>query len=405
MKNTDKILTISCIYNSISEYAKMLSSLVKTEKIYDLCKVEFMGIYNKNNSRFSSAREAISWVMKRSKARYILFIHQDVEFISDNPISKLLEYLKITPDLGIFGVAGVDHKNKRHGFIINKNAIWGEPFFIPKEVEGIDELFFGLERERFNDFSFLNIHEWHGYATELCMYSKRKGWNNYVIPITVIHKSFGKNRKRLLKVHKKLEEAYRDVLPFMTTVGILGVKKRWLLLLPKLAIKNFLNKISLNFSFAYVKTKFLFLSVVFTVFPITKKLRFFADQEIYVLNFLVNKNNKVIFFVHVRDSIDGQTNFDDIRIESRSLSNVMSIPNKGKVIHLYVSSNKFKSNKFKNVMNSQDFKECDQMIIENYKLVSDFKNILSSFLIPSEPKITVISKFVSIYKAKVRNST
>ena len=114
------------------------------------------------------------------------------------------------------------------------------------------------------------------------------------------------------------------------------------------------------------------------------------------MNFLIGKNNKVIFFVHVKDSIDGQTNFDDIRIESRSLSNVMSIPNKGKVIHLYISNNRFK-----NVMNSQDFKECDQMIIENYKLVSDFRNILSSFLIPSEHyKVTVISKFVSIDKRK-----
>lgn len=150
-------------------------------------------------------------------------IHQDVEFIvSENPIYSFLSYFNSLENVGIIGVAGVNSKGKSCGFIINFNAIFGDIFFVPKSVDGIDELLFGFDKEKFKDFDFIDSNIWHGYATEMCMYAKVVGLTNYVVPIVVRHNSYGKNRNGLYEIHKQLEKRYPSVLPFYTTVGFLG---------------------------------------------------------------------------------------------------------------------------------------------------------------------------------------
>ncbi len=62
-----KILTVCCIYNKTTEYAKMIKSLTVTEEASELEKMEFIGIYNENNLRFSSVREAIKWMINRAE--------------------------------------------------------------------------------------------------------------------------------------------------------------------------------------------------------------------------------------------------------------------------------------------------------------------------------------------------
>jgi len=262
----ERVLSVSCIYNSPQEYLKMINSIIKKEKILDLTKdIEFLGVYNPSNSKFVSIRDAINYIIRTSKSKNIVIVHQDVEFLSDNPLTSLLEYLSID-NSGIIGTAGVDKNNKATGFIINGNAIWGDPFFEPQITDTVDELLFAFNKEKFKDFNFLKIKGWHGYSIEMCAYAKKIGLNNYSIPITVHHKSFGMNRRFLAYTLKMIEKNYKDVMPLHTTVGILGANSEVTRYDIKLRIKDVLNKHSLLPLIYFYDTELLIITLMIKVF-------------------------------------------------------------------------------------------------------------------------------------------
>ncbi|MCL4408488.1 MAG: glycosyltransferase family protein [Thermotogae bacterium] len=370
-------VTIGCVYNSIEDYQAMVKSIVRMEGINNLKKVQFLGVYNSNNSRFSSPRKALSYLISVAKGKYFAFVHQDVEFLSQNPISKLLYYLKNIPDVGVIGVAGVNSL-KSEGFIVDGKTLFGNPFSLPKSVDSVDELFFAIEKKEFENFSFIDHYGWHAYSIELCMYAKLNKLNNYVIPITVIHKSVGFNRKDLSSILKQLERKYSSILPFYTTVGTLGVKSNNL----KFLVKDSLIKNNLKIYHLAVRSHAILLSKILRLFPF-KNVKHINKNYLANLIFLLRNANKheSINFVHVIQSIDGNKEFEDIKIRTRSISNIIDIPQNGEVNHVFCNPARAE----KIILEFSKSKTAT--LIENYNLLDNFDKICN------DGKIALISKF------------
>ncbi len=371
-------LTIGCVYNSIEDYRAMVKSIVRMEGINNLKKVQFLGVYNPNNSRFSSPRKALSYMISVAKGKYFAFVHQDVEFLSQNPISKLLYYLKNISDAGVVGVAGVNSLGIGEGFIVDGKGLFGKPFLLPKMVDGIDELFFAIEKNRFKNFSFIGNDSWHAYSIELCMYAKSNKLNNYVVPITIIHKSIGFNRKGLSLVLKQLEKKYSSILPFYTTVGVLGKTNNF-----KLSVKNHLMKNNLKIYHLTIKSHAILLSKILRLFPSTITLERINKNNLANLIFLLRNadRNESINFIHVIQSIDGSKEFEDIKIRTRSISNIIDIPKNGEVNHVFCNPTRVEQ------IILELSKDKTVILIENYNLLNNFDKMFNG------TKITAISKF------------
>jgi len=369
-RNLSKI-TIGCIYNSVHEYERMIKSIVNMERELDLNKIEFIGVYNSGNTLFNSPRKAIKWIMNNSHSNYILMIHQDVEFIiSENPISNLLNYFNSLANAGIIGVAGVNSRRESCGLIVDFNQIFGDLFFVPKSVDGIDELLFGFDKEKFKDFDFIDSTKWHGYATEMCMYAKVIGLTNYVVPIVVHHKSPGKNRRGLYEIHKELEKRYPSVLPFYTTVGFLGKDDSVDL---KTIIKNKIQKQSLSLFYMYSKLSIKLVGYIIKLIPSLQKSKIIEKISSALIPLSINKLLLPVLFIHVRKALDNKNDFDPIFIPTNSISNVI---NDIETHHLYLYYNKFEA--------VDDFvRQYKQIIIENYNFIpyKDFSKISSLYKI------------------------
>ena len=385
----ERVLSVSCIYNSPQEYLKMINSIIKKEKILDLTKdIEFLGVYNPSNSKFVSIRDAINYIIRTSKSKNIVIVHQDVEFLSDNPLTSLLEYLSID-NSGIIGTAGVDKNNKATGFIINGNAIWGDPFFEPQITDTVDELLFAFNKEKFKDFNFLKIKGWHGYSIEMCAYAKKIGLNNYSIPITVHHKSFGMNRRFLAYTLKMIEKNYKAVMPLHTTVGILGANSEVTRYDIKLRIKDVLNKHSLLPLIYFYDTELLIITLMIKVFPLLKKTKIFQKRKRSILPFLIGKETKNLIFFHIKNC-----NCDNFSIETRSLTNLRLVPKSGNVKHIYCSKEKIS-----NLLENLKISENSQIILEstnNY----DLKDIINSNILLKGYKIKISDSNIMLIERK-----
>jgi len=81
--------------------------------------------------RFRSAAEALNHGGAKATGKYIMFVHQDVEFISDSWLGDAEKLLDSIADLGIAGVAGIS-RGKSGNAAQEKNVIksmgrmWGQ---------------------------------------------------------------------------------------------------------------------------------------------------------------------------------------------------------------------------------------------------------------------------------------
>jgi len=213
------MFSIISVYNNkktLNDY--LLKSLKKQNTNYELILVDNSG------GRFKSMAKALNFAAKKTKkqSKYIMFVHQDIDFCSGDWLEKAEKILDSILNLGIAGIAGMSNKgenNKERGRNIIEHGkskelwSWGNIIKKPEEVQTLDECLFIIPRSVFNKLKFdeETCDNWHLYGVDYCLSIKNYNLGAYAIPMFVYHESSGYSMspeyyitlKKIIKKHKK----------------------------------------------------------------------------------------------------------------------------------------------------------------------------------------------------------
>ena len=243
------MISIVCVYNNKEILDNYLLKSLKNQTVdYELI------VLNNIKGQFKSAAEALNHGGKKAKGKYIMFVHQDVDLCSNTWLEKIEKVLDELPNLGIAGVAGkkdekgvmtvIKHGNppKHAGSITIKK---------PEQVQTLDECLVLIPKSVFDMLQFDEevCDGWHLYAVDYCLSIKKRGFNVYVIPMFVYHRSPGYSfseeyyltLEKVLKKHKKHYKRIYTTMGNWSTLYPLSIQRIWRL--EKAGVKILLEKI------------------------------------------------------------------------------------------------------------------------------------------------------------------
>jgi SAM-dependent methyltransferase len=207
------MISVVVVYNNEQMLNRIfLSSLNQQTIDYELIKIDNI------KGQFKSAAEALNYGAKQANGEYAMFAHQDVELDSDSWLENVENILKLIPDLGIAGVAGMSEngktdKERGRGCISDRGQIWehANPVEKPTEVQTLDECLLIVPRSVFDKLQFdsKTFDDWHCYGADYCLSVKQNGLKSYVIPAFIYHRSLLTNVRNILRYQKRLFNKHR----------------------------------------------------------------------------------------------------------------------------------------------------------------------------------------------------
>lgn len=221
------MISIACVYNNgkiLNDY--LLKSLKNQTVDYELIALD------NTEAKYKSAAEALNHGGRRANGKYIMFVHQDVDLCSNTWLEEAEKILDAIPDLGIAGIAGMaenGNSNKERGRNIIKHGdpaiIWpqGNPIQEPEPVQTLDECMIIIPESVFDVLQFDEkvCDDWHLYAVDYCLNIKRLGFDAYVIPMFIYHRSiaYSFSEKYYLTLEKVLKKHKKHYKRIYTTMG------------------------------------------------------------------------------------------------------------------------------------------------------------------------------------------
>ena len=211
------LITISNHENIYQEFKEGLERQKGVD--YELIKI------NNNQHQFSSARTAYNEAATKANGKYLVFLHPDIRFLDEYSLRDTLKKITSINDFGIAGIAGspwdlyknrsyivttiVQGKNKEHvGTNIKETT----------EVQTVDESFFVMKKDYWEQLPFTDYPGWHFYAVEQCLRAIIDKKKNYVVPARIWHKSTGGSEdKNYVRRGKQMVAEYGDYFPYINT--------------------------------------------------------------------------------------------------------------------------------------------------------------------------------------------
>jgi len=216
------MISIVCVYNNekiINEY--LLKSLKNQTVNFELIALD------NTKGKYQSAAEALNYGGTKAKGDYIMFVHQDVDLSSNSWLKEVEKVLETLPNLGIAGVAGMSEyksgaiTNIKHGTpskLVGKIQIT-----CPTKVQTLDECLVIVPRAVFNMLQFDEkvCNDWHLYAVDYSLCTKRLGFDVCVIPMFVYYLSpgYSMTKKYFLTLEKVMEKHRKNHKRICTTMG------------------------------------------------------------------------------------------------------------------------------------------------------------------------------------------
>jgi GT2 family glycosyltransferase len=205
------MISVVCVYNHKDILNECLIKSLEFQNFdYELILVD------NSELKFKSASEALNNAVRNAKGKYIIFAHQDVYLKSEDSLKNTVKLLNSLKNLGVAGVAGKKINKKD---IISNITAGGPPekvgisFETPLKVQTVDECLFIIPKSMFNINCFDEkvCDGWHFYAVDYCLSVMEMGFNIYLIPLELYHKSIGYSftteyysiLKKLIKKHGK----------------------------------------------------------------------------------------------------------------------------------------------------------------------------------------------------------
>jgi hypothetical protein len=215
------MLSIICVYDNKDILEKcLLNSLRIQSNEYELI------LLNNTTGEFNSAAKALNFGGKKSKGKYLMFIHQDFMFDSTTWLEEIENTLNNLDNFGVAGVAGKYDRNCISNIKTGIPPIFAGPIQITKpiEVQTIDECVILTSKKLFNDIKFdeVTCDDWHLYAADYCLTVKKAGFKVYVLPMDGYHVSAGDSfsSKTYYPILKKFVKKYKNEYKWIyTTTG------------------------------------------------------------------------------------------------------------------------------------------------------------------------------------------
>ena len=217
------MISIVCVYND----EKVLESFLLKSLQDQTAKYELI-LEDNTSSRFSSAAQALNHGGRNASSKYIMFVHQDIDLLSDRWLEDAERWLDTIPNLGIAGVAGMSEfgsTNKERGRNIighgNPEQVWswGNPISMPDVVQTLDECLVIIPKKIFDaqGFDAITCDGWDLYAVDYCLSIKRIGRQAYAIPMFVYHGSTGHLTERYFSVLSKVLKKHKKYFEMINT--------------------------------------------------------------------------------------------------------------------------------------------------------------------------------------------
>lgn len=205
------MISIVCVYNNKKILDKyLINSLKKQKSKYKLI------ILDNSNNKYKSAAEAFNSVYNDLVGEYFVFLHQDI-YLHKKFLEELESLLDLFDKTIIAGIAG---KSMNKLGVIS-NIEHGSPptsagkFKIkyPTKVQTLDECLIIIPNTVFRVLKFdeKTCDNWHLYGVDYCLNAAQIGFESYVLPIKIYHRSnamsfsseYDRSLKKLLKKHRK----------------------------------------------------------------------------------------------------------------------------------------------------------------------------------------------------------
>jgi len=219
------MISIVTVYNN-RQYLEeiLLKSLKKQTARFELIMLD------NTRGKFKSAAEALNYGGSKTNGKYIMFVHSDVDLISNTWLEDVEKILDSISNLGVAGVAGVaekvgNYKTRGRNIIKHKDppVIWdlGNPIQKPELVQTLDGCLMIIPKSVFHILRFDEeiCDDWHLYDVDYCLSCKEIGLDVYAIPAFIYHKSVGlskslssKNKMQIIKSLGPLPKPYYQTL-------------------------------------------------------------------------------------------------------------------------------------------------------------------------------------------------
>lgn len=210
--------SIICVYNNITALEdKLLYSLKKNN-----VECELVLIDNTNN-QFPSAASALNYGANQAKNDVLIFAHQDIYIKSPNEIETMARDIERLPMGSILGAQGAIEGNKEDisNLTAGSELICDHRSEITKLIkcDCVDEGLFGMKRQIFSELRFNEelCNNWHLYAVEMCLHTRKNGGNVYIHPIQIHHFSYGHISRGYMKNMIKLVDYYHNDFKYIWT--------------------------------------------------------------------------------------------------------------------------------------------------------------------------------------------
>ncbi len=223
------MFSIVCTYNNekvMDDY--LLRGLKEQTSSFELIKVD------NTSGTIKSAAEGLNRGGRSAKGDYIIFMHQDVYFMSGEWLEKAESFLRKIPDLGVAGIAGMRKAKAAGAFKVGeipvenracfvyqgpekKPKMYGNAFAGPIEVQTLDEQLLIVPGNVFTGIKFdeKTCDGWHLYGVDYSLSVKKAGLKAYVLPLPVWHLSsrpmgdeYYITLDKILKKHKREKVIY-----------------------------------------------------------------------------------------------------------------------------------------------------------------------------------------------------
>lgn len=205
-----KRVSLISVYNKPQLLNEMIESAKKQKNI----EVEFISIDNTSH-QFSSASKALNYGTDQATGDVIVYLHQDIEFMSDDVLEYIYDYATENKKI-IFGSAGVNDKGTDKDVVIltAMHGYEGENRTIDKPTKALtlDECLIAchkscMEKLRFDEDV---CDGWHLYGADLCLQAINfAGMSVYAVPLNVWHKSGGCADTSYFDTQDRLAEKYK----------------------------------------------------------------------------------------------------------------------------------------------------------------------------------------------------
>lgn len=215
-------VSLIAVYNN----PKLLNQLIASVERQNGVALDYVFIDN-TNGQFSSAAKALNYGASKANGEILVFLHQDIEFLSDDALLDIYRFGYSNPNT-VFGAAGVKAKITDTGEFFSsmyagENKTQYKCCTTPTECYTLDECLIACHRSCMKKLSFDEdvCDGWHLYGADLCLQAGLEpGMSVMVIPMEYVwHKSNGNADRSYMQTQNKLAGKYRGKYRIINTTN------------------------------------------------------------------------------------------------------------------------------------------------------------------------------------------